>query len=431
MAGPVIEHYAPDVLPSTSAVSLIANIEDDFQEGIDTVYALITTNGVLKSAAGFKKYRPGIDNVAFSQGRGDDFAYLAENILKGLKDGDKIRYQIVAQDKAKNKTVLPTIYSGTNQNDVPTEYFYEFTVTSVKASAKEYSTDFETTNDDFATVGFSVNTPNGFTGKSLNSSHPYTNGLGLLDPVTGGLYLSFEKNEVAMLRVPIELKSTGATITYDEVVLVEPGDDESIFGDTNFYDYVVVEGSMDGINWFPLQDGYDSREQTVWNNAFTKNLSSGSAPNSTATGTTSMIKKRTLDIYGADFTNAYAGELLMIRFRLYSDQWTTGWGWSIDNLYIQKSAPVVLANESTATKGLKIFPNPTQEILNLNLDLTGSQNIKVEVYSMGGGKITEETVPVVGEKLDYQLNIGQYSPGSYMIKVTEKRGVVIKKFIKN
>jgi hypothetical protein len=431
VSGPGIEHYAPDILPSTSPVSLIANVIDDFQEGIDTVYALITVNGTKVPQKGLKKYRPGIDNSVFSQGRGDDNAYLAENVITGLQAGDKVMYQIVAQDKAKNKTVFPTQYQGTNQNDKPGEAFFTFTVTTIKNTpVTEYVTDFETTNDDFATLGFKIEQPDGFSSKGLNSEHPYTNGLGLLDPVDGGIYMPFDKSDIAMLRVPIKLKATNATITFDEVALVEPGDAGSLFGDTDFYDYVVVEGSLDGSFWFPLEDGYDARANSAWNTAFNANFSSGTAPNSTAKGSSTLVKKRTVQIYGSELSSDFAGENLLVRFRLFSDQWTTGWGWSIDNLYIQKDVPVILANETTSVPGLKIFPNPTEETLKVNLEVAESQNVKLEVFSLRGSKVMDEVVPTDGTMLDYEFAIGNLTPGTYMIKLTEKRGSVVKKFVK-
>ncbi|MCP9768507.1 T9SS C-terminal target domain-containing protein [Lacihabitans sp. LS3-19] len=433
--GPVIEHYAPQILPSSTPVSLIANVIDDFEEGIDTVYVEYSVNGTKMPSLGLRKYIAGVDNKVFSQGRADDVSYFAENGIKNLKSGDLVKYQVIAIDKSKNKTVLPTYYASTNRNDKPTESFYEFLITDISNSTvNEYSSDFESNAEDFAMLGFSVAKPDGFPSNSLNSSHPYLNGLGLLDPTdpnNTSVYMSFERNEIAMLKKPILLKSSGATITFDEVALVEPGDAGSGFGDNTFYDFVVVEGSLDGSYWFPLQDGYDSRANSVWQNAFESELSAGDIPNSNAKGTFAMTKKRTVQIYGSDFTSDYAGSALLVRFRLNADQWATGWGWSIDNLYIQKEAPVILANENIEIPGLKVFPNPTQEYLNITLEVGESQDVKVEVFSLRGKKMVDQMVPTDGTKLDYQIALGNFSPGTYMVKLTEKTGSVVKKFIKN
>jgi hypothetical protein len=38
----------------------------------------------------------------------------------------------------------------------------------------------------------------------------------------------------------------------------------SVFGDANFNDYVVVEGTRDGTTWLPIAPGYDCRLYPEW-----------------------------------------------------------------------------------------------------------------------------------------------------------------------
>ncbi len=49
----------------------------------------------------------------------------------------------------------------------------------------------------------------------------------------------------AMLRTPVKFDADGMIISFLELVLVEPGEDGSVFGTPEFYDYVVVEGSRE------------------------------------------------------------------------------------------------------------------------------------------------------------------------------------------
>ena len=79
---------------------------------------------------------------------------------------------------------------------------------------------------------------------------------------------------------------------------------------------------------------------------------------------------------------------------------------------------------------MKIFPNPTEEKLKINLEVGESQNVKLEVFSLRGNKIMDEMVPSDGNMLNYEIAIGNLSPGTYMLKLTEKRGSVVKKFVK-
>jgi hypothetical protein len=44
-------------------------------------------------------------------------------------------------------------------------------------------------------------------------------------------------------------------MTFDEIVLVEPGESYADFGDTEFWDYVIVEGSNDLRDYLAATDG--------------------------------------------------------------------------------------------------------------------------------------------------------------------------------
>jgi hypothetical protein len=429
--GPVVEHYPPDFYPTDQPVSFLANVIDDYQAGIDTVYVNYTVNGQAKAPFGLKKFDLNVDNTDFSQGRSDENAYLAEFGIAKLAAGDKVQYQVVAIDKAKNKTVIPTYYAGTNQTDKPVETTYEFVATNLKTPVTQYFTDFEATNDDFATIGFGISKPDGFASNSLHSSNPYKNGKGLLDPVSGGTYLDFAGNEMAMLRVPIILKKDSANITYDEVVLVEPGESGSVYGDDDFYDYVVVEASLGNGFWFPLQDGYDSRADTNWERVFNSGSTTGTAPNSTGKGAPSLYKTRKIEILGEDLTVDDDGSPFLIRFRLYSDQFVNGWGWSIDNLAVQKPAPKALANENNIDRKsiFSISPNPSTDYVNLKLPVTTPQKIKLEVFSLKGESMYSEEIQVDGPELEKQLNVKNYVVGTYLARVTLDKGQITKRFI--
>jgi hypothetical protein len=430
--GPVIDHIPPTILGSNSPVSITANAIDDYEAGIENVSLSYSVNGAPAVTAPLKKYNASTDNKIFSQGRSDKDAYLAEDVIKNLKAGDLVKYQIIATDKGGNKTTIPTYYAGTNTNDKPVETQYEFLVTSVSNQAKdEYETDFENNTNDFALLGFKIEQAEGFPNKGLHSSHPHTNGLGLLDPTSGVPFLEFDKTEIAMTRFPIKLKGSGNTqITFDEVVLVEPGEPGSRFGTSQFYDYVVVEASFDGAEWFPVQNGYDSREDNGWNTQYINTLGTGTAPNSTAKGTPALIKKRTIDLYGLNLDNSDAGSNVLLRFRLYADQWTHGWGWYIDNLFIQKDKPIILANEVSAERDLVLSPNPASQSLKLKMPITIPQTVNIEVFSIVSGKIWEEKVNVSGTELDHDLSVGSWATGVYMVRVAEKGGHVVKRFVK-
>ena len=67
---------------------------------------------------------------------------------------------------------------------------------------------------------------------------------------------------------------------------METGEAGTSFGDEEFWDYVIVEGSTDGLNWIPFLDGYDSDTYPEWTAAY----------NSGRDGSPSLYKTRTIDM---------------------------------------------------------------------------------------------------------------------------------------
>jgi len=206
-----------------------------------------------------------------------------------------------------------------------------------------YTNVFEVDDGDFNGDGFSVIAPPGFLDGGLNSIHPYT-----------GAGMNNIRNFVANLRVPIILQNTDALIEFNEVVLVEPGDPGTQFGDANFWDFVVVEGRRsDSAEWIPFIDGYDSGDNPTWFNAYFSNIVGF---NSLTEGSEDLLEERVIDMQeSGDFV---AGDTILVRFRLFSDPVAVGWGWAIDNLRIQDAA--VAVEDFINEQDFSVYPNPVE-----------------------------------------------------------------------
>ncbi|MCD8540793.1 MAG: zinc-dependent metalloprotease, partial [Leadbetterella sp.] len=404
-----------------------AFVDDDFEDGLASVTVNYQVNGGSQASATLQKYDPALHGEEFSVGDYDKYLYLLIDPIPGLRTGDQVRYQLVARDKAGNNTTLPTEYTSTRSADPPVASFYEYTVTSLLGTRDSYSTDFENGGNDFAVVGFKVGTEEGFPTQGLHSAHPYRNGLGLLDPEDDAVLVNFDRNDLAMLRYPLRLgQGTNTTVTFDEVVLVEPGEAGSQYGDSDFFDYVVVEGSVNGADWFPLEDGYDSRAHTLWQERFNASMSGGEYPNSTTQGNVTLTKKRTISINAASL-GVSTGQPMLLRFRLYSDQLANGWGWAIDNLYIQENAPVVLANEEPGY-GITLYPNPSTEHIDIQMTLSKAQKVQLEIFSMNGGKVYSENITVAGTEFNHRIGVAGLPSGNYVLRVKEAQGSAFKRF---
>jgi|JI10StandDraft_1071094.scaffolds.fasta_scaffold02745_18 hypothetical protein len=300
----------------------------------------------------------------------------------GLSNGDKIEYRIRAIDQAiaPNTKSIPTGSPG----------FYNVNVVSLAPTQDSYSNNFDNTitasQDFFGSPEFSIRLETGFANGAIHSNHPYPEGQG------------FPNNRfewVYQLRVPIRVKETEATLRFDEVVLIEPGEAGSIFPSEDFYDYVVVDGSKDGgVTWTPVADGYDSRDFAPW---LTRYNSATSGNNSTAVGDPTLFRTRIMNLQDKFDT----GDEVVIRFRLFSDPGAAGWGWAIDNLKIQidETSPTVLHNHVDYVVAPAIFIPLTFQAI----DASGLTEVNMDIR-VNGGIIQTQNFDV-SENNQYRINL--------------------------
>lgn len=430
VSGPALYHR-PILMEDVNADLLFqAVVEDDFEGELSSVVLKYKINGGGEVSINVPKYSAAVHGAEWSLGADDRNHYLALNPIPGLKAGDQIQYQFVVKDQSGNASVLPTEYTSTRNTDDPTPSFYEFTVTQLAAVRSSFSTDFENAEGDFARVGFKIGKSTDFPSAALHSSHPYRNGLGMLNPLDkNSVLINYERNEIALLRYPIRVGTGENTlISFDEVVMVEPGEAGSTYGSDSFYDYVVVEGSFNnGVDWVPLEDGYDSRAQSIWEKRFVDNMSAGEFPNSTGSGHVALMKKRTM-LVNTGFLGSNVGANMLLRFRMYSDQLTNGWGWAIDNLYIQQNAPLILSKEDA--EGMNIYPNPAQDYIDVRTLLSAPQEVKLNIFSLLGQKVMDYSIQSSTRDFIQRLNVGQLAPGQYVLQIEESTGTVFKRFTK-
>lgn len=404
---PEIRH-APTafVFATTDSLRLNADVFEDFDHGIDTVYVEYRINGVAQPA------RP-LPRIGFYYQGG----FLTSDILvrgsllfpRGtLRGGDRIEYRLVARDRARTPN---TAFS-------PATGFYTVNVVGLNAVADSYQNNFDTPSTDFVGNQFSITTPPGFNNGAIHSTHPYPDGLESEN---------FRSNYVYQLLTPIRMTDQNTTIRFDEIVLVEPGDPGSVFGSDDFYDYVVVEGSRDGgQTWLPFADGWDSRDQPIWKTTYDSRLDANN--NSTAVGTPALYRPREISTIGGGVFSA--GETVLIRFRLFADQLAHGWGWAIDNLQIQLPAPPpVTAAEPTITEtALRVYPNPspTGEFLVEGEFSVADAPQEISVRTVLGQRVFDQTLHAP-RRLATRLHLGHLAPGFYYLTVRTASGNLTRK----
>lgn len=379
---PVIIHEPISfILITDESVELSATVTDNFSiQSVTLEYAI---NGADQTP---------IQMVLDNTPRVEDTYLATLDFPSGsVAVNDVITYRIVAVDETSNN----------NQQSNPKTGFHQFTIDEIASVQQTYENSFDESSTDFVGNAFSIITPAEFSNGAIHSDHPYLDGSGPND----------ESNYIYQLRIPIEVQSSNSFIRFKEVVLVEPGEPGTVFGDAEFWDYVIAEGSLNsGETWIPLLDGYDSRAQSDWLSQYNSNIVGN---NSTATGNPSLYKTRAIDLQDT-FS---PGDEILIRFRLFADQAANGWGWAIDDLNIQGTV-ITAIPEVFRNKQIKFYPNPTHG----SLQITGKssqagQQVNLEIISLLGKQFYSASWTLNSPEFSRNINLEQYPAGIYFIQL--------------
>ena len=380
---PVIVHTpVPYYLQTVDSIKFNALVTDNL--GIDSAYVEYKVNNGPSTFMRLKK------------GNSDNYSLAFNARSLSLKGHDSIEYKIFAVDTA----IIPNI------SVVPKTGFYVTHIEEISSTVTKYSTDFSGAAPDFFNLGFQVSKPTGFSKYGLNSKHPYES------PEDNNKTIEY----TAILRHPLKFDETGMLFSYNEVVLVEPGEAGSVFRSSDFYDYVVVEGSRNfGKTWFTLIDGYDSRLYPIWESDYNSSIAGN---NSTFIGTETMLQKHAFLYKPTD--NISAGDTLLVRFRLFSDPFANGWGWVIEDL---KIGPLVDVVSEIANHAISVYPNPGKGIFKISTDISGSSFYKplhYSVFNASGVRLINASTQGSSETL---VNISDYPSGLYIIIIYLDDGI--------
>ncbi|TNF41198.1 MAG: T9SS type A sorting domain-containing protein [Bacteroidetes bacterium] len=390
---PVISHKPiPYFISNGNDIIISANADDNL--GLDSVYVEFSINDIQQQSFDLK-----LDSNTTYSG-------FFKTDVKLLNDGDIIKYRISATDssKANNKTISPV-------ND-----FYSFRIEKIFEPVGGYYNDFNITSNDFVISDFDIYTEKGFENGSLHSPHPYRS------PNKNNTTFNF----TTLLKYPIIINENG-TMSFDEIVLVEPGENLSKFGDDDFWDYVIVEGSKDnGKTWLPLANGYDSGANATWKINYNKNVVNQV---STTVGIPEWYVNREIQLL--ENGNFKANDTILIQFRLFSDPYANGWGWAIDNLRIQ--TPVSTQALVLSPGNIMVYPNPFSDVLNVNIQAKNQiDELTLEIFSLYGPKVASYQKQNIFGEIKIETNLSHLSNGMYLLIIRENgKQVLSKKIIRN
>ncbi|HYQ59378.1 MAG TPA: T9SS type A sorting domain-containing protein [Draconibacterium sp.] len=389
---PLLQHNPEKLLNSENPVLNVSAFASD-NVGIETVKIEYRINGQDQEA--FE-----LTNVS------EEFYSGKLELPAQLKSDDLVEYRVVAIDNTARG----------NKRRLPSSGYYAVSVFETLEPLAGYYNDFDSPNSDFEVSDFEVTRPSGFASGNLHTVSPYPESSSDQD----------KYNLLAQLKYPIVLKENGL-MSFEEVVLVEPGEEGTVYTEDQFWDFVIVEGSKNnGKSWLPITDGYDSSVDDLWSSQFTGALKSAV---SEASGAENMFLKQTINL--TDNTGFEAGDTVIFRFRLASDKAVTGWGWAIDNLSIQEVTTAV--DESLAENDVTIYPNPFKNSIYIDGFQSDAVNdIEVTITDLYGKTVYKETLYDASFSSRIQVDLPNVAPGVYLANISDREfNTITQKIIKN
>ncbi len=191
--------------------------------------------------------------------------------------------------------------------------------------------------EDYYQNGIEIQENHNFDNDAVHSTHPLAHGKGLKE-----IYL----------RSPLIIDDDSAVVSFDEVLLT--GDEGSLIGSK-----LSIQGSKNGYEWKDLVTPYTAMARTNW--SYARNLREE--------GTKGLFRNRSFNMYPT-FSH---GDTIFLRWCLSSSLAMNQWGWTMDNLILQKSS--VLSSKAMEKTKMQLFPNPASDYLKIKLNLSEPQGL--------------------------------------------------------
>ena len=100
----------------------------------------------------------------------------------------------------------------------------------------------------------------------------------------------------------------------------------------------------------------------------------------------------------------------------------------VDNLAFAGAVTGLKTQESVLSH-VNVFPNPTAETINVNLNLTSEQNVNLELIDITGKLIVSKDLGTLQGECKHVLHTNGLTKGIYFVRVVTEKGTEIKKII--
>ena len=153
------------------------------------------------------------------------------------------------------------------------------------------------------------------------------------------------------------------------------------------------------MDWRPIAEGYDASYNAAWLTTY----------NNEGKGNEGLYVQHAANLL--DTFNA--GDTVIFRFRLFSDQLSNAWGWSIDDLKIQTESDNTLVSARNSLDEWSLYPNPAGNSVTLGHPDRYRGLLGVTILNMGGQKMLQKEMNVISKSTE--VNLTTLEPGIYIL----------------
>jgi len=187
-------------------------------------------------------------------------------------------------------------------------------------------------------------------------------------------------------------------------------------------------GTMEGLATF---NGY------VWNTEFSEKTLVVKYEDSNGNiwaGTSSGLKRSIVDwdiTYNTSnsiLTNNYIQDLVIDK---YGNKWIATWGGGVyrfDNTDFQKIDILTSVVQLKSNSNIKVFPNPTSELLNLEFSSMIEDEVKIDLVNIRGNILKSVTKEVCNNVVS--IDMSNFKNGIMILKIYQNSNMIIGKIIK-
>ena len=175
-----------------------------------------------------------------------------------------------------------------------------------------------------------------------------------------------------------------------------------------------MEATKNGLDWTPIANGYNAAFNSQWL----------AAHNAGQPGNINLFVDHNIDL-----TSKFkVGDTVLFRMRLFSDNTNVGWGWAIDDLYIQQK-PTGTAETLNSTLSLQAYPNPGNGTFKISFTISETSPVQLSVYDLAGRVAYTQSWPTKAAGHHEENITINAADGIYLLKIKNNEGQALQKIV--